>query len=79
MKRDYQLEKRKYIIGGAVVFIVVVFMVRLLTLQIMSDDYKKNADSNALLQRIKYPARGLIYDREGRLLVFNQQIGRAFV
>ena len=72
MKRDYQLEKRKYIIGGAVVFIVVVFMVRLLTLQIMSDDYKKNADSNALLQRIKYPARGLIYDREGRLLVFNQ-------
>ena len=72
MERDYQLEKRKYLIGGAAVLVVLVFMIRLLALQIMSDDYKKNADSNALLQSIKYPARGLIYDREGRLLVFNQ-------
>ena len=72
MKRDYNLEKRKYLIGGAAVLVVLVFMLRLLALQIMSDDYKKNADSNALLQSIKYPARGLIYDRDGRLLVFNQ-------
>lgn len=72
MKRNYQLEKRKYIIGGAAVLVVLVFLVRLLTLQIMSDDYKKNADSNALLKRIKYPARGLIYDRNDNLLVFNQ-------
>lgn len=72
MERDYQLEKRKFLIGGAAVLVVVAFMIRLLALQIMSDDYKKNADSNALLQSIKYPARGLIYDREGRLLVFNQ-------
>ena len=59
-------------IGGAAVLVVLIFMMRLLALQIMSDDYKKNADSNALLQSIKYPARGLIYDRDGRLLVFNQ-------
>ena len=72
MKRDYNLEKRKYLIGGAAVLVVLVFMTRLLALQIMSDDYKKNADSNALLQSIRYPARGLIYDRDGRLLVFNQ-------
>lgn len=72
MKRDYNLEKRKYLIGGAAVVVVLVFMIRLLALQIMSDDYKRNADSNALLQSIKYPARGLIYDRDGRLLVFNQ-------
>ena len=72
MERDYQLEKRKFLIGGAAVLVVIAFMIRLLALQIMSDDYKKNADSNALLQSIKYPARGLIYDRQGRLLVFNQ-------
>ena len=72
MKRDYQLEKRKYTTGGVVILIVLVFIIRLFTLQIMSDDYKRNADSNALLQRIKYPPRGLIYDRQGRLLVFNQ-------
>ena len=72
MKRDYNLEKRKYLIGGAAALVVLVFLIRLLELQIMSDDYKRNADSNALLQSIKYPARGLIYDRDGRLLVFNQ-------
>lgn len=72
MKRDYKLEKRKYTIGGIVVLIVLVFIIRLFSLQIMSDDYKRNADSNALLQRVKYPPRGLIYDRFGRLLVFNQ-------
>ena len=72
MKRDYNLEKRKYLIGGAAVAVVLIFLARLLALQIMSDDYKRNADSNALLQRIKYPARGLIYDRDNRLLVFNQ-------
>ena len=72
MKRDYNLEKRKYLIGGAAALVVFVFLIRLLALQIMSDDYKRNADSNALLQSIKYPARGLIYDRDGRLLVFNQ-------
>ena len=51
---------------------VLVFLVRLLALQIMSDDYKKNADSNALLKKIQYPSRGNIYDRNDNLLVFNQ-------
>jgi penicillin-binding protein 2 len=38
----------------------------------MSDDYKKNADSNAFLKRIQFPARGAIRDRQGKLLVYNQ-------
>ena len=38
----------------------------------MTDDYKKNADSNAFLNKIQYPSRGAIYDRNGKLLVFNQ-------
>lgn len=38
----------------------------------MTDDYKKNADSNAFLNKIQYPSRGAIYDRTGKLLVFNQ-------
>ena len=72
MERNYDLEKRKYVIGGAVIVVVLVFLVRLLALQIMSDDYKKNADSNALLKKIQYPSRGNIYDRNDNLLVFNQ-------
>ena len=72
MDKDYGLDNRQYVIGGIAIFIVVVYIIRLFTLQIMSDDYKKNADSNALLKKVEYPARGVISDRNGRLLVYNQ-------
>ena len=72
MKRDYRLEKRKYVLGGAVVVVTFIYLLRLFTLQIMSEDYKKNADSNAFLNKTQYPSRGVIYDRNGKLLVYNQ-------
>ena len=72
MAGKYDLEKRKYVIGGVAVAIVLIYIVRLFALQIMSDDYKKNADSNALLKRVQYPSRGVITDRHGHLLVYNQ-------
>lgn len=52
--------------------IVVIYVIRLFTLQLLSDDYKKNADSNAFLKKIDYPSRGVITDRHGTLLVYNQ-------
>lgn len=66
------MEKRKYVLGGAAIFIVLVYLVRLLDLQIMTDEYKKYADNNAFLNKVQYPSRGAIYDRNGKLLVFNQ-------
>ena len=69
--RNYNLEKRKFVIAGVAVAIVFGYILRLFTLQIMSDDYKKNADSNAFLNKVQYPARGAIYDRKGRLMVYN--------
>lgn len=70
--KKYQFEKRKYIIGGVAILIVLVFSLRLFQLQILSEDYKKNADSNAFLNKTQHPSRGAIYDRNGKLLVFNQ-------
>ena len=58
--KDFSLENRRYVIGGVAVAIVVVYIIRLFTLQLMSDDYKKNADSNAFLKKIEYPSRGII-------------------
>ncbi len=72
MAKDYILEKRKLVIGGVAAAIVLIYMIRLFALQISTDDYKKNADSNAFLNKIQYPSRGAIYDRNGKLLVFNQ-------
>lgn len=70
--KDYGLENRRFVVGGVAIAIVVVYIVRLFFLQLMSDDYKKNADSNAFLKKIEYPSRGIITDRNGKLLVYNQ-------
>ena len=70
MIQDYS--NRRFIIGGSAIIIVIVYLIRLFTLQIMSDDYRKKADSNAFLKQTEYPARGSIFDRNGKLLVYNQ-------
>ena len=70
--KDYDLEKRRLVISGIAIVIIVVYVIRLFALQIMSDDYRKSADSNAFLKKIEYPSRGVITDRNGKLLVFNQ-------
>ena len=72
MRKNYNLEKRKYIIGGFVVLIALIYLVRLFDLQLADEKYKQSADSNAFLKKTVYPSRGLIYDRNGELVVFNQ-------
>ena len=71
MKKN-PFETRKYVIGSVVVGIVLVYILRLFSLQIVSDEYKQHADSNAFLKKTQYPARGVIYDRNDSLLVYNQ-------
>lgn len=70
--KEFNLEKRRLVLSGVAIFIVVVYLVRLFALQIMSDDYRKSADSNAFLKKVEFPSRGLITDRHGELLVYNQ-------
>lgn len=72
MNNDYRYENRKFVVVGVVFAIVVLFVVRLFNLQILNDEYKKHADSNAFLNKTVYPSRGVMYDRTGRLLVSNQ-------
>ena len=72
MINDYRFENRKFVIVGVVMAIVLVFITRLFYLQILNDDYKKHADSNAFLNKTIYPSRGVMYDRNGKLLVSNQ-------
>lgn len=72
MRKDYKLEKRKYVICGFLLLIAVIYGIRLFDLQISDDKYKLRADSNAFLRKTVYPSRGIIYDRNGELVVFNQ-------
>ena len=72
MINDYRFENRKFVVVGIVMAIVLVFIGRLFYLQIINDEYKKHADSNAFLDKTIYPSRGVMYDRNGKLLVSNQ-------
>ena len=72
MRKDYNLEKRKYVIGGFIIVIVLIYILKLFELQVCDGRYKANADSNAFLRKTLYPSRGLMYDRNGELIVFNQ-------
>ena len=66
--------KRRYVISGIAVVVVLVYIVRLFYLQVIDQSTKDQADNNALVKQTIYSSRGLIYDRNGALLVFNQPI-----
>jgi penicillin-binding protein 2 len=63
---------RKYIIAAIIILIGLIFVIRLFSLQVLDSSYKFSADSNTRRTKILYPARGLIYDRNGEILVYNE-------
>ncbi|MBW6459537.1 MAG: penicillin-binding protein 2 [Bacteroidales bacterium] len=56
------------------VFIVIglIFLIKLFLLQVVQDQYKLSADNNVFRYVIQYPPRGVIYDRNGNLMVYNE-------
>ncbi|MFV0331158.1 MAG: penicillin-binding protein 2 [Dysgonomonas sp.] len=71
-KNNLDLSKRKYVLGGIVCVVALIYIVQLFNLQILTSEYKDSADGNAFFNRILYPARGIISDRHDRILVYNQ-------
>lgn len=72
MQNNYRFENRKFVISGIVLAIIFIFIGRLFFLQIVNDQYKEYADNNAFLKKTIYPSRGVMYDRNGKLLVSSQ-------
>lgn len=66
------LQRRRWVISGFVTVIVLLYIIQLFNLQIIETKYKENAESNAFLKKTIYPPRGLIYDRNNTLLVYNK-------
>ena len=64
--------KRKYLIIGLFSLSALIIVLRLFYIQVVDSSYKISADNNVLRREVNYPARGVIYDRNGKLLVFNQ-------
>ena len=55
-----------------VVLVVLLYVGRLVQIQLIDTRYRNSADNNALYYRTVYPTRGVIYDRKGRMIVSNQ-------
>src|SRR5450759_2204725 len=63
---------RKYVIMALIVLATLGLLVRLFIIQVVKNTYRLSADNNVLRYVPQYPARGLILDRNGKLIVFNQ-------
>jgi len=63
---------RRYIIGGIFFLFIFVYIIRLFYIQVIDESYKFSAENNSQRKVIKYPPRGVIYDRNGRILVHNE-------
>jgi len=66
------LQNRKSVIAIIMTAVIIVYILRLFSIQIIESKYKEGADSNAFLKKTLFPSRGLIYDRNHTLLVYNK-------
>ncbi|NQY11158.1 MAG: hypothetical protein HRT71_16805 [Flavobacteriales bacterium] len=65
-------EEKKIIFILIICGLAFIYLIRLFFLQIVDDSWKLSADNNVTRHITEYPARGLIYDRNHKLLVYNQ-------
>ena len=63
---------RKYFFISMIALVSFSYTAQLVYLQLVQNKYKLLSDNNAILKQTIYPERGLIYDRNGILLVGNQ-------
>ncbi|MFT5640066.1 MAG: penicillin-binding protein 2 [Cyclobacteriaceae bacterium] len=65
---------RSLIIQFFIILVALIFSIRLFSIQVINDEYKKAAQNNIIQKIIEYPYRGLIYDRDKKLLVANTPV-----
>jgi penicillin-binding protein 2 len=64
-------EGRREIVQVVFVLVGIVFLIKLFFVQVLDNKYAELADGNAILREVEYPFRGLIYDRNNKLIVYN--------
>ncbi|HEX9956324.1 MAG TPA: penicillin-binding transpeptidase domain-containing protein, partial [Fibrella sp.] len=73
------IENRKYIIIGVFCLVGLIYAARLFYLQILDDSYSLESSSNSIKRVIEIPYRGQIYDRSGKLMVYNTPVYDLYV
>ncbi len=64
--------KKEYLLAIFIISISLIYLFQLFNLQIFNDDYQLLSENNAIYKKTIYPERGLIYDRNNKLMVANQ-------
>ncbi|MBT7726462.1 MAG: penicillin-binding protein 2, partial [Flavobacteriales bacterium] len=66
------LQSRKNTIKGILLTVVIILMSKIFYIQIINSQYKRSAKNNAIRPEVQQAARGVIYDRNGKLIVSNK-------
>jgi len=64
----------RWVVLGIFTVVIVIYLTRIFYIQVLDEKYKLSANNNVLRYIIEYPARGLVYDRNGKLLVYNEAV-----
>ena len=65
---------RPYILRFIFIGMAIIILLRLLFLQVFEDKYKVMANDIAILRKVVYPPRGVITDRKGNVMCYNEVI-----
>lgn len=67
-------DNRKFYVKTVFVLVAFIYLVKLLFIQVIDDNYASAAEKYSLKKIVEYPYRGLIYDRNGKLIVYNRPV-----
>ena len=65
---------RKFVVITTFIIVGCIYLLRIFYIQVIDRSYRLSANNNVLRYVTQYPARGLIYDRNGKLLVYNEAV-----
>ena len=74
IKNKINYSQRQYVIGSIFILVAIILLIKLFVIQIVDDSYKHSSNTNTLRYITQYPSRGKIYDRNGKLLVYNDAV-----
>jgi len=67
-------ENRHSVIKVVIIIAGLILLTKLFMIQVVDDSFLRRAERNAVQRIVDYPYRGLVYDRNGKLLVFNNPV-----
>ncbi len=72
MAKDSYLSNRMFVIRGIMLGTLLIIFLRIFYLQVIDSQYDGVAENQAIKEIVRYPARGVLYDRNGLPILYNE-------